>query len=126
MHGNECLNRFIEKNKWTDSFFPLKNFSNTVSVDIKRGLLGKLIEKIFVGRLGDYADTSLMSITEKRWRKKVQNHQLNSRGEHLGMSIDRHFSKPDPKNFQEKVLRAYAEKVDDILQHRNLSAVFVL
>lgn len=126
MHGKECLDRFIEKNKWTDSFFPLKNFSNTVSVDIKRGLLGKLIEKIFAGRLGDYADTRLMSITEKRWRKKVQNHQLNSRGEHLGMSIDRHFSKPDPKNFQEKVLRAYAEKVDDILQHRNLSAVFVL
>ena len=118
MHGKECLDRFIEQNKWTDSFFPLKNFSNTVSVDIERGVLA--------GRLGDYADTRLMSITEKRWRKKVQNHQLNSRGEHLGMSIDRHFSKPDPKNFQEKVLRAYAEKVDDILQHRNLSAVFVL
>jgi predicted nucleotidyltransferase len=126
MHGKECLDKFIEKNRWTDSFFPLKHFSNSVSVDIKKGLLGKLIEKIFAGRLGDYADTKLMSITEKRWRKKVQNQQLNSRGEHLGMSIDRHFSKPDPGNFQEKVLRAYSEKVDDIMQHKKLSASFVL
>jgi hypothetical protein len=45
MHGKECLDRFIEQNKWTDSFFPLKNFSNTVSVDIK-GVLGKLFEKM--------------------------------------------------------------------------------
>lgn len=126
MHGKDCLDEFVEKNKWTDSFFPLKRFNNTVSVDIKKGLLGKLIEKIFAGRLGDYADTRLMAITDKRWRKKVQSHQVNSRGGHLAMSIDRHFSKPDPKNFQEKVLRAYSEKVDDIMQHKKLSALFVL
>lgn len=126
MHGKDCLDEFIEKNKWTDSFFPLKRFNNTVSTDFKKGWLGKLLERIFAGRLGDYTDTRLMRITEKRWQKKVQNHQLNSRGGHLGMSIDRHFSKPDPKNFQAKVLRAYYEKVDDIIQHKKLSASFVL
>jgi predicted nucleotidyltransferase len=126
MHGKDCLDKFIEKNKWTDSFFPLKNFNNSISADIKKGFPGKLIEKIFAGRLGDYADTRLMTITDKRWRKKVQSQQVNSRGAHLGMSIDRHFSKPDPKNFQEKVLRAYSEKVDDIMQHKKLSALFIL
>lgn len=126
MHGKDCLDMFIEKNKWTDSFFPLKRFNNTVSEDLKKGLMGKLLEKIFAGKLGDYADTRLMNITERRWQKKVQSHQLNSRGEHLGMSIDRHFSKPDPKNFQAKVLRAYYEKVDDIIQHKKRSASFVL
>lgn len=126
MHGRDCLHEFMEKNRWTNSFFPLQSFSNTVSADLPKGWFSRLVEKIFSGKLGDMADTRLMRLTEARWKRKVKRRQLNSRGGLVGMSVDRHFSKPDPKNFQDKVVKAYRDKVEDIIQHRKLSALFVL
>jgi predicted nucleotidyltransferase len=126
MYGKDCLDEFIKINKWTDSYFPLKNFCNTASTYLRKGLLSRLIEKIFAGKIGEYADMKLMHITDKRWQKKVQRQQLNSRGGAIGMSVDRHFSKPNPKNFQDKVVKAYLKKVDDIVQHKELTASFVL
>jgi len=126
MYGKGCLDEFMEKNKWKASFFPLKHFNNTASPLVSKGLLGKLIERIFSGRLGDWVDIKLMGVTNKRWLKKTENHQLNSRGGHLGMNINRHFSKPDPQNFQQTVIKAYQKKVEEILHHREISASFVL
>ena len=126
MHGKECLDMFVKANNWTDSFFPLKHLNNTISQEAGKGLLSKLIERIFAGAAGDFADRKLMNITAKRWYKKVKRKELNSRGGLMGMSIDRHFSKPDPKNFQAKVIKAYQEKVEDIIKQKKLSAVFVL
>jgi predicted nucleotidyltransferase len=115
MYGNDCLCRFFEKNSWTDSFFPLKQVGNCASIDFKKGFFCELIEKIFPGLLGDYIDTKLMGVTDKRWRKKVKNQQLNKRGDSIGMSVDRHFSKPDPKNFQQKTIKRYQDKVRQLL-----------
>lgn len=126
MHGRNCLYEFMEKNRWTDSFFPLKPFSNTDAPDLPKGIFSRLVEKLFSGSLGDLADTKLMQLTAARWGRKVKRQQLNSRGGLVGMSVDRHFSKPDPKNFQDKVVKAYRDKVEDIIQQRKLSALFVL
>jgi predicted nucleotidyltransferase len=126
MHGKQCLDEFIGQNRWTDSFFPLKNFNNNAAPHLKKGWFSKLIEQIFSGKMGDYADIQLMQITDKRWQQKVQKQQLNSRGGTIGMSVDRHFSKPDPKNFQDKVIKAYYKKTEEILQHKEISASFVL
>jgi len=124
MYSNDCMRRFFEKNSWTDSFFPLKNIGISASPDFKKGFLVKLIEKIFSGSLGDYADIKLMGITDKRWQKKVKKQQLNKRGDSIGMSVDRHFSKPDPKNFQEKTIKRYQDKVCQLLMP-DLNGVFV-
>lgn len=115
MHGKECLDRFMENNKWKDSFFPLKHFNNTAFPGTNKGLFGKLIEKVFAGKLGDLIDTKLMNITGKRWQKKVQQHKLNSRGGTMGMVVNRHFSKPDPKNFQATTLKQYQDKLHQLL-----------
>lgn len=126
MHGKDSLDKFIKANKWTDSYFPLKHLDNTSYGEVKKGLLSKLIERIFTGAVGDLADRKLMNITAKRWRKKVQRQEMNSRGGLMGMSVDRHFSKPDPNNFQAKVIKAYQEKVEDIIKQKKLSVSFVL
>jgi predicted nucleotidyltransferase len=115
MYGKDCLCKFFKKNEWTESFFPLKHADNNASPDFKKGLLAKLIEKLFSGSLGDYADIKLMSITDKRWQKKVKKQQMNNTGVSIGMSVDRHFSKPDPKNFQEKTIKKYQDKVNQLL-----------
>lgn len=126
MHGKQSLDEFIKANKWTDSFFPLKHFNSTNCREFNKGLISKLVERIFSGAAGDFTDKKLMNITEKRWYKKVQRQQKNNRGDLIGMSIDRHFSKPDPNNFQAKVIKAYQEKVEEIIKQKKLSVSFVL
>lgn len=116
MHGKDCLHEFMQRNRWTDSYFPLKHFNNSDSRDLKKGFFGRLVEKVFSGRVGDIADTKLMQVTARRWQRKVKRQELNSRGGLLGMSIDRHFSKPDPKNFQDKTVRMYQEKIQQLLK----------
>lgn len=126
MYGKDCLQEFMESNGWITSFFPLKHFNNNVSGDLPKGFLSRLIERIFSGRAGDRADKKLMQITAARWQRKEKRREVNSRGGLIGMSVDRHFSKPDPKNFQDKVVNAYRKKVDDIIQHRKVTPSFVL
>jgi hypothetical protein len=43
----------------------------------------------------------------------------------MGMVVGPHFSKPDPKNFQDKVLEQYRNKVQQLLQLKNKTAVMV-
>lgn len=123
MHGKDCLHEFMQSNRWTASYFPLKSFCDTVCADRPKGLFSRLVEKIFSGRLGDMADTKLMQVTARRWQRKVKRQELNSRGDLLGMSIDRHFSKPDPKNFQDKTVKMYQEKIQQLLKP-DLNSVF--
>lgn len=125
MYGQDYLDGFIKKNKWTDLFFPLKYCSNKAFPEIRKGLFSKLVEKLFTGRFGDIADEKLMNITAKRWNKKVQQHKLNSKGGFMCMVIGRHFSKPDPQNFQQKTLNQYQAKVHQLLtQHKIKLAAF--
>lgn len=126
MHGKDCLEKFFKANAWTGTYFPLKPCSDMDPVALSKGWLSRLVEKIFAGRAGDYADTRLMGITGKRWRQKTASCQLNSRGARLGMSIGRHFSKPDPQHFQDKVVNAYCKKVEEILRHDKISVSVVL
>jgi hypothetical protein len=56
-----------------------------------------------------------MKITAKRWNKKTQLRKLNSRGTIMGMAADQHFAKPDPKNFQIKLIEKYQSKLVPLL-----------
>jgi hypothetical protein len=58
----------------------------------------------------------LMKITGSRWQKKTQQKKLNSHGIVMGMDTCKHYAKPDPKNFQSKLLARYQFRVDRILQ----------
>lgn len=126
MHGKDSLDKFIKANSWTETFFPLKQLTSKTCGEFRKGLLSKCVEKIFSGTAGDFTDRKLMNMTAKRWQGKVQRQEKNSRGGLLGMSIDRHFSKPDPNNFQAKVIKAYQEKVEDIIRERKFSVSLVL
>jgi hypothetical protein len=64
-----------------------------------------------------------MTVTDKRWKKKTAKGKLNANNIKVGMMVNRHFSKPDPKNFQEKVLQQYANRVKDLLQMAQPAAI---
>jgi len=125
MQGGSCIAEFVASNTWVKDFLPVHDTGKTAVPEIQKGLFAKLVEGLFNGRLGNYADKLLMHITQKRWQKKVLKQRLNSRGGYLGMVVDRHFSKPDPKNFQDKVVEGYRHKVEQLLQHKNTTLYMI-
>jgi len=126
MQGGGALDHFIARNEWTKKYFPVSRAKPPNIPEIKKGFFRKLIEKIFSGNFGDLIDKWLMNITAKRWQKKTKKHRLNSKGFSMGMIVGRHFSKPDPKNFQDKIVEQYQVKVQQLLKLHNKTATVVL
>lgn len=126
MQGRKSMNDFMAANTWIMEYFPVNSPANTPVPEINKGLICKVIEKLFSGRLGNAVDKWLMGITDRRWRKKTERHQVNSRGGDMGMMVDRHYSKPDPENFQNKIVESYIAKVNKLLQLHDKTMFLVL
>jgi len=116
MQGTKHFKYFIAANPWTNNYFPARIISIGSAPEIKKGFIRKCFEKIFNSRLGDILDKWLMNVTDKRWQNKTGQGEVNDHGAKIGMMVDRHFSKPDPKNFQPKVLQQYESKVKHLLE----------
>ena len=72
---------------------------------------------LFNNLAGNVLDNLLMKITAKRWLKKVQQNKLNTRGFVMGMDTGKHYAKPDPKNFQDRLLLKYQLRLSQLLEH---------
>lgn len=126
MQGRSSLDEFIAANEWVKKYFPAHHFQPGEIPEIQPGFLRKTFERIFNGRMGDRFDRWLMKITKARWQKKADKRQLNSKGIRMGMVVGRHFSKPDPRNFQDKVIERYQVRVQQLIQLQNRIASVVL
>jgi len=116
MQGLKYFRQFIEANEWTNDFFPVYNPASNAGMQIKKTLFSKFFEKIFNSKMGDLMDMWLMSVTDKRWKKKTKSGKVNAHNIQVGMMVNRHFSKPDPKNFQAKIIQQYERKINQLLQ----------
>ncbi|MGG9964232.1 hypothetical protein [Ferruginibacter sp. SUN106] len=121
MEGLSRVNNFMYTNKWVQNYFPGYKAKNTAAQEIKKGWPRSFAEMLLNGKLGDSADNWLMKITARRWKKKERQLNLNAKGICMGMLAEKHFAKPDPKNFQFKILEQYDSKVDQILYKQNKS-----
>jgi len=119
--GKKSMSHFFSGNAWAKKYFPMHNFSAADSFEIKRGLIRRMVEKTLSGSFGNAIDERLMHITGKRWKKKTQNQELNSKGITMGMVVGKHYSKPDPKNFQDKVVNQYLLKLNHLLHIKTSS-----
>lgn len=122
MQGITHFKNFIAANTWVNNYFPAHPVLALDTPEIKRGLLRKCVEKVFSARLGDIADQWLMKISNSRWEKKARQGKVNDHGIRMGMIMKRHFSKPDPKNFQVKLLEKYSSRVNALLKVSALQA----
>lgn len=111
VYNDELFSKFIENNKWVKSYFPIKKANVTNIVKVKANFFKQLVEKIFNNKSGDKIDNSLMKLTDKRWQKKTEQKRVNEKGIRMSMQAGKHFSKPDPKNFQQKVIQEYENKL---------------
>jgi hypothetical protein len=125
VQGSGHVKSFINTNNWAKEYFPEKQLSYFGTGETKKGWLRRVIEKILSERIGNAVDNWLMKITARHWQKKDETKNVNAKGICMGMLAGKHFSKPDPKNFQHKILEQYDNKVDEILSRVNKKLLLV-
>ena len=119
MQGATTLENFLRANNWTIDYFPLHRPITKGAPEIRKGTFPKMIEQILNTKAGDKMDAWLMKITQRRWQKKMMRHKVNEKGIRIGMMVDRHFSKPDPANFQNTIIGQYQGKLTQLMQMQN-------
>jgi predicted nucleotidyltransferase len=123
LHGDTTFEQFYMANNWTRNHLPNKYMRLTTAKSLKGSWLKRAFEWLFNNRPGNALDDLLMRITIERWDKKRQQKKLNIKGLIMAMDGGKHYAKPDPKNFQEKLILKYQLKLSQILGHREGSAV---
>jgi predicted nucleotidyltransferase len=116
LYGDTVFEHFYIANAWTRSFLPNKCMRLTTAKSQKNSLLKRFIEVLFNNKIGNIIDNRLMRITANRWLKKMQLKKLNTRGIIMGMDAGKHCAKPDPKNFQNKLIEKYTNRVSQLLE----------
>jgi hypothetical protein len=113
--GNGAIDNFFNANSWVNTFYP--GYAAKVAgtkTKAKHYFLKRIVETVFNNKLGDWIDDTLLRITSKRWAKKEAQKKLNIKGGRMGLKTGKHFSKPNPAFFQEKIIAMYNYKVANV------------
>jgi predicted nucleotidyltransferase len=117
LHGDTFFEKFYIANAWSREYLPNKCLRLTTAKSLKKSFLKGFIEMLFNNWFGDAIDNLLMNITAKRWLKKKQMKKLNTRGIVMCLDTGKHYAKPDPRNFQDKLIMKYQNKVSQLWDH---------
>jgi len=116
LQGDTVLEKFYAANTWTRTYLPNKNMRISSAKPIKASFIKSFTEWLLNNEAGNAIDNMLMKITAGRWLKKTHLKKLNSHGIVMGMDTGKHYAKPEPKNFQSKLLARYENKVALLLR----------
>lgn len=123
LQGDTVFDSFFALNAWTRNYLPNKNMRIACAKPVKPRLFKSFIEMLFNNPAGNAVDNLLMRVTAARWLKKTEQKKVNSHGIIMGMETDKHFAKPDPKNFQSKLLLRHYARVSRVLRSYEESLV---
>jgi predicted nucleotidyltransferase len=115
IQGDTTFEDFFTANAWTRDYLPNHIMRVSTAKPVERVFLKGFAEWLLNNRLGDILDNRLMKITAGRWNQKTQQKKLNNHGILLAMAVDKHYAKPDPENFQYKLISRYETKVAQLL-----------
>jgi len=116
LEGDTSFEKFYSANTWSRIYLPNNCMRVASAKPVKNTVLKTVVEVLLNNRFGTFLDHRLMRITANRWLKKTQQKKLNTRGIIMGMDAGKHYAKPDPTNFQTKLIDRYQNKVDLLLQ----------
>ena len=120
LYGGTTYQRFMQHNNWILDYLP--QFKPAMlPVAKNNSFFKKIMETLFNNALGSLIDKALMKGTDKRWQNKIKRQQKNQKGEPVSLCASRHFSKPDPGYFQQKILNWYDEKTRSLIDVALLS-----
>ncbi len=115
LQGIEVFEKFYAANIWTKGFLPNNYMRISTAKQISEKGIKYFIEKIFSNRFGSMLDSYFMKLTDKRWTQKTIRQKRNTRGVVMSLLASKHFSKPDPSNFQTKLLQHFENDLADVL-----------
>ncbi|MFK8037953.1 MAG: hypothetical protein AB8B74_06670 [Crocinitomicaceae bacterium] len=110
--NHELIHEFKTKNNWSKTF--INQFEHPmVSNDIRnRTGLKNIVQWMFKGQFGDKLDLYLMKFTYRKWQKKFKDFDMTKF--ELTMRTNRGVSKHHPRDFQNRVLKSYTEKLIEL------------
>jgi predicted nucleotidyltransferase len=123
LQGDTVIEQFYANNSWTRGFLPNKIMRLSSAKSLKSSFFKIAFEKLFDNSFGNAIDTMLMKLTAARWHKKTEQKRVDSKGSVMAMDVNKHYAKPDPRNFQAHLLAKYESKISQIIaQPQNLLA----
>jgi Nucleotidyltransferase domain. len=105
------MNNFFIRNDWVKTYFPNAGEHKKDVHSVRNTWYKQALEWVFDR---DWLDDYLLRLTNKRWILKEQAHKRNAKGNRMGLRNGKHFSKPNPVFFQQKILEAWHSKVQAI------------
>ena len=113
--GNGGLVKFFDANDWTAHYFPhYRTRQKEAKGPVPSSVLKTTLEKLLNNRWGDRLDDLLQRWTSRRWEKKEQRGDRNKKGNRMSLQNDKHFSRPNPGNFQQRVLGRYEVRLKEL------------
>ncbi|HEY2720170.1 MAG TPA: hypothetical protein VGI82_00505 [Chitinophagaceae bacterium] len=112
--GPDVLREFFRVNGWTKDWLPCYEPSYAMIGTQKNYQVKTWIENFFNHQRGDKLDNFLFKWTRRRWQKKESQGRRNLKGKIMNLVTGKHFSKSDPEAFQEKIVKMYQTKVDQL------------
>ena len=122
LRGIAVFEKFYNANNWTKTFLPNNYMHISSARETKRTWVTGITERIFNNNAGNLLDTFLMKLTAKSWNAKTHRKKKNRKGMLLSMHTGKHFSKPNPENFQKKILHRYENCLTEVLDQYALSS----
>ena len=112
--GNGSIKHFFETNAWSHNYFPNRGLP-LVKGNLKKhgSWLKMLAESILNNKLGNWLDNYFLKLTARRWKKKEDEQQLNTKGERMGLKTSKHCSKPNPVFFHDWFIKRYEKNLDE-------------
>jgi predicted nucleotidyltransferase len=112
LQGDLTFERFYSANTWTREYLPNHLMRVSCAEPANKGWVKSITEGLFNNAIGDILDNWLMRITARSWNKKTEAGRLNQRGVLMSMMATKGYAKPNPVNFQNRIMTFYNEKVE--------------
>lgn len=122
IQGDTTFADFFAANAWTRNYLPNHIMRVSTAKSLTKMALKSTIEWLFNNYWGEKLDNRLMKITTSRWNRKTAEKKLNNHGMLLAMATGKHYAKPDPENFQFKLISRYETKIAQLLVENHHSA----
>lgn len=115
LEGDVAFEKFFSANAWTMAYLPNNYMRVSSAKPLQNNVIKTLVEVALNNRIGCVIDDLLRKITASRWLKKTVQKKLNIKGLVMGMATSKHYAKPDPVNFQLKLIQRYENRMHELL-----------
>jgi hypothetical protein len=113
LEGAAVFSEFAAANHWVQQYYP-QHVQKAMAVNRAKGAVKKLVEALLNNKLGDWLERRLRMATGNRWQKKMQRNAVNEKGIKISMQPGIHYAKPNPANFQQKVIDMYEQRISSL------------